>query len=78
MANMDYLNFRRPHNNGYWSLHTKHPRNDAWHHSKRLVLGIIAYLVVGPDGLIQILENQYLQFAVMAYLGQKLFYNKRR
>ena len=78
MATMDYYNFKKPHDSGFWSLKTKYPRNDVWHYSKRVILFIIAYIIIGPDQLIQILENQYFQFTAIAYFGQKLFYNKRR
>ena len=33
-AVMDHFDFRRPYNNGFWSLHTLGSRKDVWHLSK--------------------------------------------
>jgi len=46
-AFMDSLNFHRKHDNGFWSLHTKGKRIDAWHTAKIIMLGLVAYGFVG-------------------------------
>ena len=46
-AYMDHLDFHRPYNNGFFSLHTRGHRIDAWHVSKWIILGIITVNFVG-------------------------------
>ena len=46
---MDSLAFHRMHDFGYWSLHTGKDKQDAWHHAKWVLLGLIAYGFVGFD-----------------------------
>jgi len=78
MATMDFYNFRRPHDNGFWSLKTKHPRFDIWHTSKRIILAIIAYIAIGHEQAIILLSNPYVWLILIAYFGQLIFYNQRR
>jgi len=78
MATMDYYNFKRPHDNGFWSLKTKAPRWDVWHVSKRIIIFLVAFLAIGLDKLIEIATNPYLQAMVIAFVGQAIFYTLRR
>jgi len=78
MATMDYYNFKKPHDNGFWSLKTKCPRVDIWHISKRLILLIVAFLAIGLENLIILITNPYLWMALVAYIGQVIFYTLRR
>jgi len=78
MATMDYYDFHKPHDKGYWSLKTGSNKFDVWHSCKRVILFIIAYKFIGIEQLIQILSNSYFQYIVIAYLGQYIFFTKRR
>lgn len=43
---MDELNFHRPHDKGYWSLHTK-DQKCSWHHTKKLSQAAIILAIFG-------------------------------
>ena len=75
LAWMDFICFQRPHDSGYFSLHTKGSKRDAWHDAKKLVLFLIAFIIIREDALIDIFVNPYVWLAAIAYLGQKFFYN---
>ena len=82
LAWMDYICFQRPHDSGYFSLHTKGSKRDAWHDAKKLVLGLVAFSMLELDtllemlfGILEVMMNPYVLFAAIAYLGQRIFYN---
>ena len=74
LAFMDFINFQRPKDSGYFSLHTKGNRNDAWHHSKRLAILSFAIAAIGEQQIILLIDNPYIWVGVLAYIWQLVYH----
>ncbi len=76
MAFMDFINFQRPKDKGYWSLHTKvgSSKRDAWHDTKRLTIFAFAIAAIGSAQLLYLVNNAFLQVAILAIVCQKVYH----
>ena len=75
LAWMDFINFQRPKDSGYFSLHTKGSKNDAWHHGKKLAILSFGIAAIGYDQVIYLLLNPYIWLAILAFIIQVFIYN---
>ena len=74
MAFMDFIIFQRPKDSGYWSLHTKGSRRDAWHDTKRVAILAFAVAAIGDVHLLYLVNNPFIQVALLAIILQKVYH----
>jgi len=80
-ALMDWCNFKRPRNSGYWSIHTK-DKWDAWHHSRKIryacffLWGAVLYLKQpNMEEIITIIILHPLIFGFIVLIVHYIFYH---
>ena len=75
LAWMDFIMFQRPHDCGYFSLHTKGSKHDAWHDAKKLAIFCFGIAAIGEMEVLRLINNPYVTLAVMAFILQIFVYN---
>jgi hypothetical protein len=74
LAFMDFINFQRPKDQGYFSLHTKGSKRDAWHDSKKLAILFFAIAAIGEAQVAWLINNPLIWVALFAWFLQAFIY----
>lgn len=75
LAWMDFISFQRPPDTGYFSIHTRGSKRDAWHDAKKLAILCFAIAAIGEVQLVKLAHNPYIIIAFLAYFWQRVIYN---
>ncbi len=75
LAWMDFITFQRPKDSGYFSLHTKGSKRDAWHDAKRLCIFSFAIAAIGEPQVAWLLANPFVWVAFLAFFIQWFGYH---
>jgi len=78
LAVMDFINFQFPKDSGFFSLHTKGSRFDAWHLSKRIAIFCFALAAIGDGQLLYLINNPFIQIALLAIVCQWVYHLLKR
>ena len=73
---MDHINFRFPHDSGFWSIHTN-DQIDAWHIAKKIKWTLLIICVVGVK---RVLHKSgkilFVTFALINYIFHEVLLHK--
>lgn len=74
LAWMDFINFQFKPDTGYFSLHTKGSKRDAWHDGKKCAIFFFALAALGEGAVIQIIESPLFWVAILAIVCQWFYH----
>ena len=75
LAWMDFIHFQRSEDSGYFSIHTKGSKRDAWHDGKKLAILFFGVAAIGEKELVYIVNNAYIWLAFLAWFIQWFIYH---
>ena len=73
MRLMEIMDFQRPHDVGYFSLHTKGSKKDFWHDSKNVAILCFGMAAIGEDAFLYLINNPIIQLAFLAWLSHPVY-----